>query len=273
MNQNNHFRLTLSTLLQQCQQDITSLPTAMRAVFSWQRGLNELKTLRRTTKLMMSTMLIVTIIGFILGRDYSLHSWIGLLTGITVVINLILVDQGRLTNYSWGIIACAAWLTTAITNRLIGDIASQSFYLIMQFVGITAWHRKMAAQPDASELTGRKLSKLAGCAWFALAVLVYAIVLHFSKQLNGNQIYLDATLLPLGIVGSVLMVNGYRSQWVAWITLDVINVIIWFNQLKGFSPAAASMLALQLVMLANALYGAYLWFFGQNTQQDKLDTH
>jgi hypothetical protein len=30
---------------------------------------------------------------------------------------------------------------------------------------------------------------------------------------------------------------------------------------------------LQLVMLANALYGAYLWFFGQNTQQDKLDTH
>ena len=108
MNQNNHFRLTLSTLLQQCQQDITSLPTAMRAVFSWQRGLNELKTLRRTTKLMMSTMLIVTIIGFILGRDYSLHSWIGLLTGITVVINLILVDQGRLTNYSWGIIACAA---------------------------------------------------------------------------------------------------------------------------------------------------------------------
>ena len=44
MNQNNHFRLTLSTLLQQCQQDITSLPTAMRAVFSWQRGLNELKT-------------------------------------------------------------------------------------------------------------------------------------------------------------------------------------------------------------------------------------
>lgn len=268
MNQSKRFRLTLTTLTQQWQQDITSLPTAMRAVFSWQRGLNELKTLRRTTKLMMSTMLIVTIIGFILGHDYSLHGWIGLLTGITVVINLILVDQGRLTNYSWGMIACAAWLTTAITNRLIGDITSQSFYLVMQFVGITVWHRKMAAQPDASELTGRKLSKLAGCAWFALAVLVYIIVLHFSKQLHGNQIYLDATLLPLGIVGSVLMVNGYRSQWIAWITLDVLNVIIWFNQLKGFSPAAASMLALQLVMLANALYGAYLWFFGQSAHQE-----
>lgn len=63
------------------------------------------------------------------------------------------------------------------------------------------------------------------------------------------------------------MVNGYRSQWVAWITLDVINVIIWFNQLRGFSPAAASMLALQLVMLANAIYGAYLWFFGQSAHR------
>ncbi|BEI49103.1 hypothetical protein AWA2013_05090 [Lactiplantibacillus plantarum] len=38
MNQNNHFRLTLSTLLQQCQQDITSLPTAMRAVFELATG-------------------------------------------------------------------------------------------------------------------------------------------------------------------------------------------------------------------------------------------
>jgi len=48
----------------------------------------------------------------------------------------------------------------------------------------------------------------------------------------------------------------------------VLIVIIWFNQLKGFSPAAASMLALQLVMLANALYGAYLWFFGQSAHQE-----
>lgn len=267
MNQSKRALPNLNMLVRQLKQDVTTLPTAMRAVFNWQRGVTELRTLRPATKLMMATMLIVTILGFILGKDYSLHGWIGLLTGITVVINLILVDQGRLTNYSWGIIACAAWLTTAITNRLIGDIAAQSFYLVMQFVGITVWHRKMAAQADSSELTGRKLSKLAGLCWFILAVLVYAIVLHFSKQLNGNQIYLDATLLPLGIVGSVLMVNGYRSQWVAWITLDIINVIIWFNQLRGFSPAAASMLALQLVMLANAIYGAYLWFFGQSAHR------
>lgn len=243
MNQSKRALLNLTMLVRQLKQDVTTLPTAMRAVFNWQRGVTELRTLRPATKLMMATMLIVTILGFILGKDYSLHGWIGLLTGITVVINLILVDQGRLTNYSWGIIACAAWLTTAITNRLIGDIAAQSFYLVMQFVGITVWHRKMAAQADSSELTGRKLSKLAGLSWFILAVLVYAIVLHFSKQLNGNQIYL------------------------AWITLDVINVIIWFNQLRGFSPAAASMLALQLVMLANAIYGAYLWFFGQSAHR------
>lgn len=162
-------------------------------------------------------MLIVTIIGFILGRDYSLHGWIGLLTGITVVINLILVGQGRLTNYSWGIIACAAWLTTAITNRLIGDIASQSFYLIMQFVGITVWHRKMAAQPDASELTGRKLSKLAGCAWFALAVsstpLSYTLVnnLTVTKSTWTRPCY----HLGLSVVSSwstVIVPNGLRGS-------------------------------------------------------------
>ena len=47
------------------------------------------------------------------------------------------------------------------------------------------------------------------------------------------------------------MTYGYRSQWVAWIILDVIKVVIWFNQLSAGGPGAMSMFVLQVVMLAN----------------------
>lgn len=254
---------TIQRLFAHFREDLQGLPTATRAVFNFRRNVTELRTLRFSTKIMMSLMLLANIVGFILGHDFSFNGWIGLLTGLAVVLNLILVDQGRLTNYSWGILGCAVWLIIALNNRLIGDIASQSFYLIMQFVGIAVWHRKINEQADTHELSSRRFSKFTGLCWLITTALIYLIVLYFSKRLNGTQVYLDATLLPLGIVGMVLMVYGYRSQWYAWIALDVINVIIWFNQLTALSPASASMFALQLVMLANGLYGAYLWFYGQ----------
>ncbi|MFT8425210.1 MAG: nicotinamide riboside transporter PnuC [Liquorilactobacillus sp.] len=236
---------------------------ALVQVFNLQRNILELKTLRRTTKIMMSIMLIATIISFIFGSDYTFSGWIGLITGIAVVLNLILVDQGRLTNYSWGVLGCIVWLIIAINNRLIGDIASQSFYLIMQFVGLYVWHSQIKKQTSNDELTSRSFSWLKGLFWLVVTFLIYFLVLFFSKKLNGTQIYLDATLLPLGIVGQVLMTYGYRSQWIAWIALDMVNIVIWYNQLQTVSPASTSMFVLQIIMLINSLYGIYLWYYGQ----------
>lgn len=82
-------------------------------------------------------------------------------------------------------------------------------------------------------------------------IVIYLIVVFVSSHTGGVQVRLDGTLLPLGIVGQILMTYGYRSQWVAWIILDVIKVVIWFNQLSAGGPGAMSMFVLQVVMLAN----------------------
>ncbi|MBZ2405329.1 nicotinamide riboside transporter PnuC [Liquorilactobacillus hordei] len=241
----------------------SSFSEAFLQVFNLQRNILELKTLHKATKIIMSIMLIATIGSFIFGADYTFSGWVGLITGIAVVLNLILVDQGRLTNYSWGILGCVVWLIIAINNRLIGDIASQSFYLIMQFVGLYVWHHQINKQSNKEELTSRSFTWLNGLFWLVITFIIYFIVLFFSKKLNGTQIYLDASLLPLGIVGQVLMTYGYRSQWIAWITLDIVNIIIWYNQLQIVSPASTSMFVLQIIMLINSLYGLYLWYYGQ----------
>ncbi|MDN7146295.1 nicotinamide riboside transporter PnuC [Liquorilactobacillus mali] len=244
-------------------QFITNFFAALTQVFNLQRNISEIKTLRRTTKIMMSVMLIATVASFAFGNDYTFSGWIGLVTGIAVVLNLILVDQGRLTNYSWGVLGCVVWLIIAINNRLIGDIASQSFYLVMQFVGLYVWHNQINKQSSKDELTSRSFTWLNGLFWLIVTFVIYFVVLFFSKRLNGTQVYLDATLLPLGIVGQVLMTHGYRSQWIAWITLDIVNIIIWYNQLKIVSPASTSMFVLQVIMFINSLYGLYLWYYGQ----------
>lgn len=214
---------------------------------------------------LLTAMLSAQTLAFVIASDFSIMGWIGLATGVFTILSLILVDRGRITNYAWGFLGSLVWLIIAIQNHLIGDMFSQSFYVIMQFVGIYAWQRQLSKQGrDATEVAPKKLSKTMAILAAIGTLIVYAIVVTVSIHNDGSQVWLDGTLLPLGIVGQILMTYGYRSQWIAWITLDVVNVIIWFNQITTGGTAAVSMFALQIVMLINAIYGAYVWFHEEN---------
>ena len=186
-------------------------------------------------------------------------SSLSLIVGIVTIVNLILVNRGRLTNFTFGIVATVFWLIVAVKSHLVGDVFSQSYYLVMQFIGIYAWQKDML-KTHGSEVTPKNMT----LGKVILAILgfavIYGFVLFTSHHLGGQQIVLDATLLPLAIVSQLLMTYGYRSQWVGWILIDFINVIIWFNAWQSTGNSVFGMFILQVAMLVNAFYGAYLWF-------------
>lgn len=239
---------------------IHNLKSGLKETFSFPRSIQEIKTLKRTTKIMMYIMLLAETIAFIFGKDYGFNGWIGYITGIAASMNLILGDQGRITNFSWGILGCGVWLIVALNNHLIGDICSQSFYFIMQFFGISIWHRQLSEQQnDDTEVEPKKIGWKKGLLITIGTIILYFIVLATSKSLHGTQVYLDATLLPLGIVGQILMTYGYKEQYIAWNIINTINCIIWYNQL-GQNGSAITMFVLQIVMFINGLYGTYCWY-------------
>lgn len=77
-----------------------NLKVGLKEALSLKRNVNEVKTLKKTTKVMMMIMLLAEVVAFVFGKDYGFTGWIGLITGIATVMNLILVDQARITNYS-----------------------------------------------------------------------------------------------------------------------------------------------------------------------------
>lgn len=217
---------------------------------------------------LLSILLVAQAAAFIISGDYSTMGWVALVTGISTILCLVLVNKGRITNYFWGFVSSATWLVVAFHNWLIGDIFSQSFYVVMQIFGIIAWAKMMNDQDDKSVVKPRKLTPLLVFLSIAGTLAIYAIVVSISISADGNQVWLDGTLLPLGIAGQVLMTFGYRSQWAAWIVLDVVNVVIWSNQLASGGVAALSMLILQIVMLVNCLYGTWCWFSPESSVVD-----
>lgn len=219
---------------------------------------NELKSLKRTTKTMIVIMLFATVISFIFGGTYGSIDILTLITSIAMVISLGLVDEGKITNYAFGFLSCLGWLIIAIHNRLFGDVASQTFYICMQFVGIVQWSKHLE---DDDTVVSRSITKTKAIFFLLMTIVLYFIVLATSKHLNGTQVYIDSLLLPLGIVGQFLMTGGYASQWIAWLTIDALNVYIWFNQLiNGYSSSTLTFFILQVIMLINAMYGTYVWY-------------
>lgn len=241
---------------------LSTFVNGLKTTFDPKRVIRELTDWKSREWVLLGLMVLAQVVAFAFGADWSLMGWIGLATGVFTILSLILVDRGRITNYLWGFLGSVVWLVIAIQNHLVGDMFSQSFYVIMQFVGIYAWQKQLVKQGQGgdAEVEPKKMTALMTILSVIGTLSIYAIVVTVSFHAHGTQVWLDGTLLPLGIVGQVLMTYGYRSQWVAWIALDIVNVIIWANQLQAGGPAALSMFVLQVVMTINALYGCWLWF-------------
>ena len=228
----------------------------LKRTFSIRKIFKELLTLYFQEYILLFLMILAQLVTFIFTKDSSL---LVLILSISSVINLILVDRGRITNYFWGTITTITWVIVAINTRLIGDILSQSFYLIMQFLGIYIWGKNLR-ETQGNEVQSKKLSSLQSIIYVFGSIVLYFLVVLLSKKLGGVQIWLDAALLPLAIIGQFLMTFGYRSQWIAWNIINIINIVIWYNQfLLNGDSMALSMLILQIVMFINSLYGWLIW--------------
>lgn len=241
----------------------------VKYIFTPRNLWKELTTWKAREWVLLLVLLAAQATAFFIGKDYGFNGWVGLITGVLTILSLVLVNQGRITNYLFGFIGSAVWLVISLQNMLIGDIFSQLFYVVMNVLGIYWWQKAINGQnsEEAEGVKARKMTVLQGVLT-VIGTIIYAIVVTVSIHAGGNQVWLDGTLLPLGIAGQVLMTLGYRSQWVAWIAIDVINVIIWAGQLATGGPAALSMLVLQIVMLINAFYGTYCWF--KNSEENRV---
>ncbi|AYG00306.1 nicotinamide riboside transporter PnuC [Lactococcus allomyrinae] len=228
--------------------------------------IKELTTLSIRDYILLAILLLSQIVAYLFSGTFDLMSNLILIVEVFTIVNLILVNRGRLTNYTFGLIATIFWFIVAAHARLVGDMFSQSYYLVMQFIGIYAWQKDLS-ETHGTEVTPKKITR--GKALLAIGgfAVIYGIVLLTSHHLGGQQIFLDATLLPLAIISQLLMTYGYRSQWLGWILIDVINVVIWFNAWQSSGNSFLGMFILQIAMLVNAFYGAYLWFTKDTMQE------
>ena len=185
--------------------------------------------------------------------------FVGSVAAITGVVCVVMVAKGNILNYLFGLINVTLYGYISYKAALYGDAALNILYnLPMQFVGWFIWIRRRE-NPESVTVTSRvmngKQRVMLGFLSFVLVVLVGFCL----KYLNDPQPFKDSATTVLSVIAMFLMVRAYMEQWVLWVVVNVISVIMWIIAFINGEMHSMLMVIMWIFYLTNSINGWYTW--------------
>jgi len=187
---------------------------------------------RNWTLFEKSWLLVFTLINFYLLFRWD-DSFLGLITSITGMFCVVLAAKGKIANYYFGIIQTATYAYLSFSYGLYGEtMLNALFYFPLQFIGMALWRRNQVSEKVKGEdiqvkrLTSKSWMKV--LATFTVLFVFYAFLL---SQLGGKSVWIDSATTILSIIAQVLMLQRYAEQWLFWITVNVLSILLWITVL------------------------------------------
>lgn len=191
-------------------------------------------------------------------------SFIGLVSSTAGILCVVLVAKGKIANYYFGIIQASTYAYISFNYGLYGEaMLNGIFYFPLQFVGIYLWNRSKVKNTDkvsGEDVIVRRMTKkhwVVVITTTTISIILYTI---FLTSIGGNTTGLDSTTTVLSIVAQILMLKRFAEQWVIWIVINVLSIIMWVIALNiSEVPQDNTMVVMWSAFLLNSIYGYYNW--------------
>ena len=206
--------------------------------------------------------------GVILGLSvYWGENAIGLIMALTGVWCVILTGKGKRSSFLFGFVNAALYAYVAFGAKYYGEVMLNAlYYLPMSVVGWLAWKKHM--DDDTGEVVKKRLSLKKGLLTYAItgiAIAVYGLIL---SALGGSLPYVDSMSTVVSVVAQILSIWRLMEQWVLWIVVDVVTVIMWaVDFAKGGETVAT--LAMWAIYLVNAIIMFVRWYREANRNEQE----
>ncbi|MEG2013200.1 MAG: nicotinamide riboside transporter PnuC [Anaerovoracaceae bacterium] len=188
---------------------------------------------------------------------YWKDSVIGIIAAITGVLCVVLTGKGKISSYVFGMINTLLYAYVAFGAKYYGEVMLNLLYYVpMNFVGWFAW--KKYINTDTGEVAKRKLSAKFIAMLFtviAIAAVIYGLLL---SGLGGNLPYIDSISTVLSVVAQILCVRRYREQWLLWIVVNAVTIIMWIIAFWNGGESVATLLMWSIYFI-NALIMYRKW--------------
>lgn len=202
--------------------------------------------------------MLLIVIGFtiyfaLIDKESSvLYLVIDAIAAICGIFCVVLCAKGKKSQYIWGLVNVIGYIIIAFINKYYGEVMLNAlYYLPSQFIGYYLWNKHENKKTE--NVKGKKLNikqtavLLVGT---GLSIFLYKLLLD---ALGGNNTILDSASTMISIIANTLMLLRYREQWLLWIIIDMITVVMWVLMKDGI------MVTMWAVYLLNAFYGYINW--------------
>ena len=215
--------------------------------------------------------IIASITGIWLGLHWGSDNWNTILSIVTCLTGLwcvILVAKGRIFNYYLGIVNVIGYAYISYQYQLYGEVMLNAMYFLpMQFVGLYIWTKHTNPEvKDAVKI--RFLSHGRRLALFAFSGIVVIVYAKFLKSIGDPLPYLDSTSTALSVIAMILMAWRYMEQWILWIAVDIVSIMMWYLVVMDKGANDIALLVMWSAYLINAVYGFTMWIKMYNKQQN-----
>lgn len=207
---------------------------------------------------------------------YLFFAWgdtlIGLISSLSGMLCVLLVAKGKISNYYFGVVQTGTYAYISINYGLYGEaMLNGLFYFPLQFVGIYLWNKNKLKSKESGVGEEVFVKRMTLKNWGITLLLVPILIIIYSIFLNsigGNTTGLDSTTTILSIVAQILMLMRFAEQWLFWILINVLSIIMWFIAL-GISDTGSdhTMLVMFTAFLVNSIYGYINWLRMEKKQK------
>ena len=165
--------------------------------------------------------------------------------------------KGKVSTYFFATINVAIYAYLTFNNHLYGEFMLNAFYYIpMNFIGFYLWSRhkdEKNGEVEGNALTPKQIVILLAAT--AVIVIIYWQIL---THLGGQLALIDAMSTVFSVIALIMQVARYAEQWLLWIIVNIVSVIMWIL-LIGKDSSAVTMVVMWIAYLFNSIYGYYNW--------------
>lgn len=181
----------------------------------------------------------------------------GIISATTGVACVVCTGKGKLSAYIFGLVNTLLYAVIAYKAQFYGEVMlNVLYYFPMQFYGIYVWSKHMS--PETHEVSKREM-KLKGKFILGASVIVATIGYGYLLKIMGGALpYIDALSTVVSVVAMIVSIKMYAEQWILWIVVNVVSVIMWAIAFAQGNDSIATLL-MWIVYLVNAVVMYRRW--------------
>jgi len=193
-------------------------------------------------------------------RDPEASVWatvIDIVAAVTGVICVILCGLGKVSNYFFGTINVILYALVAFKAKYYGDVMLNTlYYLPTNIIGWVLWEKNV--NKGENTVVKKRMNWKQDIIWTVVSVAAVFAYSWILRLLGGNLPIVDSMSTVFSVIAQILMIRRYAEQWVIWIVVDVVSVIMWVVAFAN-GEGSIAMLLMWSIYLGNAIIMFIKW--------------